>query len=243
MDTTCVNCNKVFKDKYKLNRHNNRKTPCDKSNQIICLRCSKIFKSNRDLTNHMNRVNPCKAIVEEVDTKDLTSYKDELTQHYMNIINKLDNINIQSVNRLNIFNKEDLTILAKSKKEIQDDLNAIIYKNDKQRKSANYKVFAYLFDLIYLKQISNRTIKCIDDEIITHRNDNIWIPIDTENMLWVLFDRVNEFIKINKLMIPVNIINDYKIQIDNNTLSDKYQDYIDRNHLNKYQQIVKSLLV
>lgn len=55
----CSKCNKEFETNYKLNRHNDRKIPCD--NVIKCNKCEKIFKTTQQLQNHIKRKIPCES--------------------------------------------------------------------------------------------------------------------------------------------------------------------------------------
>lgn len=59
MVVTCHKCKKAFRDQFVLNKHLNRKTPCD--NVIKCDTCKKKFNNKQALKNHMNRKNPCKS--------------------------------------------------------------------------------------------------------------------------------------------------------------------------------------
>jgi len=54
----CSKCNNTFNSEYVLNKHLNRKIPCDTILQ--CTRCDKVFKTIRDLNSHENRKFPCK---------------------------------------------------------------------------------------------------------------------------------------------------------------------------------------
>jgi hypothetical protein len=57
MSFPCSKCNKVFKRNIDLNRHINRKIPCDR--KLECNRCFKIFNQKCDLLNHINKKNKC----------------------------------------------------------------------------------------------------------------------------------------------------------------------------------------
>lgn len=54
----CSKCNNTFNSEYVLNKHLNRKIPCDIVLQ--CARCNKVFQTIRDLNSHENRKFPCK---------------------------------------------------------------------------------------------------------------------------------------------------------------------------------------
>ena len=53
MSFPCSKCNKVFKRNIDLNRHINRKIPCDR--KLECNRCFKNFNQKCDLLSHMNK--------------------------------------------------------------------------------------------------------------------------------------------------------------------------------------------
>ncbi len=61
----CFKCFKKFDTKFNLERHLNRKTPCnEKKEDNICNICEKEFKSKTGLDYHKNKKNPCKPISE-----------------------------------------------------------------------------------------------------------------------------------------------------------------------------------
>jgi uncharacterized C2H2 Zn-finger protein len=49
----CPKCNKTFPNQYKLNRHLNKKYPCDKDS-TQCIYCGKFFYDSSTKTRHEN---------------------------------------------------------------------------------------------------------------------------------------------------------------------------------------------
>jgi hypothetical protein len=56
----CYKCDKIFNTKFNLNRHLNRKIPCNKNKEFKCVTCLKNFSCNQTLEKHKNRKYPCK---------------------------------------------------------------------------------------------------------------------------------------------------------------------------------------
>ena len=71
MSFICEKCNKQLKDKYSLDRHYNRKYPCDQlpnidvDNECICPFCNKKYSSRSTLNRHLK--DNCKKIDKKVD--------------------------------------------------------------------------------------------------------------------------------------------------------------------------------
>ena len=82
MSFPCSKCNKVFKRNIDLNRHINRKIPCDR--KLECNRCFKNFNQKCDLLSHMNKKNKCHnrrseaEIQDSIKTKSLTEAEIQL---------------------------------------------------------------------------------------------------------------------------------------------------------------------
>jgi len=56
----CHKCNKVFRDQHDLDKHLNRKFPCDNVYvATTCEKCNKLFPRKLDLDRHINRKYPC----------------------------------------------------------------------------------------------------------------------------------------------------------------------------------------
>jgi uncharacterized Zn-finger protein len=59
---TCNLCNRIFSNKYSLERHINKKNKCNLKTEYKCKICNKSFKSNRNLKYHINN-DACKKIM------------------------------------------------------------------------------------------------------------------------------------------------------------------------------------
>lgn len=59
MQLPCIKCNKTFATKALLEKHLEKKIPCDRSKNSTCLICAHTFRDYHDLNKHMNKVNSC----------------------------------------------------------------------------------------------------------------------------------------------------------------------------------------
>lgn len=59
MSFSCDICNKSFTRQMFLDRHINRKIPCNKDKNISCYRCGKSFIHSGNLNQHLNNKNKC----------------------------------------------------------------------------------------------------------------------------------------------------------------------------------------
>jgi len=64
MSFMCENCNKIFKDKYKLKRHNEKKIRCYNKEILECTKCNKNFKFYFQLRDHKCGYTKLKKILE-----------------------------------------------------------------------------------------------------------------------------------------------------------------------------------
>ena len=132
----CKLCNKEFKLKSDLIRHENKKRKCNE--KIECFKCNRMFKSLYCLQNHLNKLKPCNDTeiykCEKCNKQYIT--KQNFNKHIKNhpeiietIINNTNSItnsnNINSNNNINItingFGKENMSYLTKE--NIKDILN------------------------------------------------------------------------------------------------------------------------
>ena len=103
MDNKCILCNKNFDTKQGLNRHLNRKIPCNRV--IQCDNCKNIFKTNQGLHRHINKKNPCQKKDLEEENKKLKEENERLKSKQennilnQNITNNTQNNNIFFVDR------------------------------------------------------------------------------------------------------------------------------------------------
>ena len=63
----CNYCKLIFKSKFSLDRHQNKKNKCDKQTNYKCSKCNKYFKEKRNLTQHIEK-DICKIPVIESNT-------------------------------------------------------------------------------------------------------------------------------------------------------------------------------
>ena len=68
MPVHCIKCGTEFRDNFLLQRHYERKNPCDKKTINQCTICSKTFKTIQGLTYHNNKKTPCKPNVNNIST-------------------------------------------------------------------------------------------------------------------------------------------------------------------------------
>lgn len=97
----CVKCQKTFKLKSILNRHYNRKTPCDQKIIHKCYNCLKEFPNKTDLTRHNNRKFPCKKVDPIIENYELKLENAEL-RHAKTINNITNNNNQQNIYNITI---------------------------------------------------------------------------------------------------------------------------------------------
>ena len=99
----CNLCNREFKRIYELNRHQNRKIPC---NRIIqCTRCLTVFSTKQNLTKHLNRKTPCKKVDLKEENNKLKEENEKLKLEKENkILNQtINNNSNNTLNNNNIF--------------------------------------------------------------------------------------------------------------------------------------------
>ena len=110
----CNNCNKCFSTKQSLDRHLNRKYPCNR--KIICNKCGLEFDTNQHLINHQNMKGDC--LINKINS--IQVYKKSIFENYVNystlvdkiydlieLVNKLEKINHNLLKEILILKKED----------------------------------------------------------------------------------------------------------------------------------------
>jgi len=103
----CIKCKKEFSTNYHLNRHHQRKIPCDRV--IQCDNCLMIFKTKQILSNHQNRKTPCKKVDLEQEVKKLKAENEKLKLKEENRIlnqtinNNSNNTQNNTVNNILVF--------------------------------------------------------------------------------------------------------------------------------------------
>jgi hypothetical protein len=79
----CENCNKSFSDKYKLQKHLQKKNKC---NTILeCSRCRKTFTRKYDLNRHIERKTPCIKIKDEFKERELALEEKKIELEFLKI--------------------------------------------------------------------------------------------------------------------------------------------------------------
>ena len=94
----CQLCNKIFNSKCDLDRHKNRKKPCNKKESYECTDCDKIFKFKSKLEEH-NKTKNHLLIVNNITNNNITN----------NITNITNNINVTLVKGFSETNLNALT--------------------------------------------------------------------------------------------------------------------------------------
>ena len=105
MTIRCKKCNKSFLSEYLLNRHKNKKVPCDVI--LSCKKCKKIFKTQHEFDNHEKRKFPC----DGPKSKEKIIFKNKIL-----LLEKKREINLEIENKkIEIRNKEIRERIAKLK--------------------------------------------------------------------------------------------------------------------------------
>lgn len=178
MTLNCTKCKEKFTNKYHLNRHINRKTPCDVVLQ--CTRCTKIFDNKRDLDKHTARKFPCKEYI--VNTKsiieiELEIEKEKTIRMNSKIINKIELENVRNMNALNLMNAkkeketEQKLILLNAEKEKDTEQKIILLNAKKEKDLAKTKQLLEV-EAAKLKR-KELTVKIANENAAQAKIDNI----------------------------------------------------------------------
>jgi hypothetical protein len=102
----CIICNKTFSDKYKLEKHLQKKNKCNIT--LECFKCKKIFTRKYDLKRHLDRKNPCMEIKDEMKERELAleEKKIELEILKLDASNKEREIRLLELDKLLEIEKE-----------------------------------------------------------------------------------------------------------------------------------------
>jgi len=227
----CTKCNNNFTTKQNLNKHINKKIPCDRI--IKCDNCLIVFKTKQILNKHQNRKNKCKKVDLQVKNKELTyentilklELENQKLKNSQIINNNITNNNNSNNNTfiLNNFGNENLEFITK--KFLTDSLKNIIntslpltIENKTQLKvdKLSYygsdindiNIFRLFIKLIFRNEDypENKTIKYDDetDSFYYYSNDE-WIIVDEESKN-ILVDRI--FKKIQQLLLDKQPLKD-----------------------------------
>ena len=182
----CKLCNKEFKLKSDLIRHENKKRKCNE--KIECFKCNRMFKSLYCLQNHLNKLKPCNDTeiykCEKCNKQYIT--KQNFNKHIKNhpeiietIINNTNSItnsnNINSNNNINItingFGKENVSYITQEM--IQSILNKGFQSIPELIKEKHFNKDHPENHNIYITNLSKKTILIYDGErwILTCKDD------------------------------------------------------------------------
>lgn len=267
----CILCNKQFKSKCDLVRHNNRKTSCVKE-IIKCNNCLQVFKTNQILSRHINRKFQCEQVDLEKENSEL---KNQLAVARIN--NQIINYNTNNI-IINNFGNEYIKSLDAiyTKKEFERILN-----NKLLFKPANYEVDNFKYTNEDIKDIDifrlfvklifnnpkfpeNKTLKYDDQtDKFYYYIDNTWLPFESKSnklLIELIFEKIQFIIKesrscfkenLNKLIeyvgdnydIIVNEINsnDKHLLINSNTKKTKYITILKLDYMNKFNFHLENL--
>jgi len=120
MSIVCDKCDKIFKRNIDLNRHMNRKIPCDR--KLECNRCFKIFDHKHHLLSHINKINKCynkrneMEIQEEIKNKNITETEMKIKELELQL--EIEKIRNESLSK-------ELKLAPKKKPNIQIYNNCI----------------------------------------------------------------------------------------------------------------------
>lgn len=195
---TCKNCNKLFSTKQSLNRHLNKKIPCNK--KIICIKCGLTFDTKQHLSNHLkmkgncliNKLNNIQKN-KEILFENFISYSTLVDKIYdlIELIKKLESINNLILKEiLNLCKLENKTNEIKSKiLSNKVKINEItIFKKIKKIKLLDDYCNKFMFN------ISNISNKNKYDEITdVLKNINIIGMKELPDLTYNLWDSYKEF--------------------------------------------------
>jgi hypothetical protein len=117
----CTFCNKQFSDKYKLEKHLQKKNKC---NIILeCPRCKKIFTRKYDLNRHLDRKFPCIKIIDEFKERQIALEEKKIELEFLKIdsSNKEREIRLLELDKLLEIEKEKTLRKQTSSKSINID--------------------------------------------------------------------------------------------------------------------------
>lgn len=171
---SCEKCSKVFKSNYLLDKHLNRKTPCDIILQ--CSKCNKMFATTRLLTNHLDRKTSCMVAIIDINLSKLELKleieKEKTLQISEKALMQTDLINKRAIAQADLISKRlSAKIFTKDKdlekeylKTKRKEITAQIV-NEKilaDRKLAEYK------HLDYLRIKEEEAFKYVESRILTN---------------------------------------------------------------------------
>ena len=197
MDNKCPKCNTSFASKYNLQKHLERKIPCDRVLQ--CDRCKKIFARKSNLTTHLNRKNPCKTKEEELD----------LFQKKLDF--EKEKAKIQEEKKIKILNEENKLKIEILEKENEMKINLEEKKIERIEKRKKAEIEISIAEKENRMEIEKEKTKQIIERrtIITNNtvnNTTINISAPTINMFNCDEKTLDNHIETNLLTMKFNTI-------------------------------------
>jgi hypothetical protein len=200
----CVKCNKSFKSIYNLNKHNNKKIPCDLI--IKCENCLKIFNTKQNLNKHNNRKNPC-IKVDLIKENEKLKEENERLKKTSNITNIQNNTIIN--NTINIFTPEgklyhSYFIKSKPLEQLEfniDELSNLTIEDYTDELSNIYNFTNLLKELCFNIDVPDNWIICKDDLFnkLKLKIDNDIVVNCVDNMLHLIYSIAKQVVNYNEL--------------------------------------------
>ena len=217
---TCKLCNYVFKTKFSLERHQNKKTKCNSKTEFKCEKCHKSFKTNQNLKYHINNT-ICDYLFKENKNNENDNYIDKtiidilegeeenkiflLKMLGLNIededINKIIISKITNESKLNIIKNK---ILTKNNIINSNNNNSNNTTNNIQINSFGNEKTDYLTNEYFAKLLQNNYGKDsflkLSNEIYLNKDkpENNTIKIDNLNNKWCKIIENNKWITTTK---------------------------------------------
>jgi len=209
----CKLCNLVFKNKFSLERHQNKKNKCSIQTDYKCNICKKYFKEKRNLTQHVEKKN-CKNI--HIDTIITNTSKNEkaildiieskITVDKKIVMLKLINSTLIDMNIIEILNNDlsietKITLLnSKTVQTVNNTTNNNTTNNIQFNNFENENIDYFHED--YLKKLINTvsSAKCIGGESLFLKLTNeIYLNEQHPENQTIKIDNLNnKFCKVKK---------------------------------------------
>ena len=216
----CDKCEKTFQREEHLNRHLNRKIPCDR--EIKCPRCGIDFIQISDLKRHLNKKNKCQDMrellhlqikLEETKNKGKSIDKEiEETKLKQSIAEK-PNIQIAGRDINNTTNTHNIINVFCAIEYTKDEADDMTISGDVNASLSNFVKLHFNNDEFPM----NRCIKLINDKIFINVNNKM-----------VSFEIARKYFNekvINQIELVINKFRKY---------SDEYMDQFGLNQKNEY---------
>lgn len=218
MQNICINCNKLFSNKYNLKRHLD---VCLLKNNYKCDFCEDTFSRNYLLLQHLNickckkykeKINELETIIQELK---LQITNKNIEQNNNITINDID-INIFSINNILEYGKGIGIFICNNNTLLQK----IKFKNKKKKiieyilNNTKYIDNGFLLIKFILNLLKNKIDELIDDKYSFIDENNILYNNHTKRILNIKNIEINEIILENKENLLYNEI----IKVINNKI-------------------------